>query len=217
MEKRAPERVNLPSRKPAVKNGLAWLSGARGARLLCLLRSIAARDTYGTARATEGYQRTQPCREHWTDPSYVAERVDCAERTQGIPVGDDSLGERRADAGKPLHVLSRGAVEIDRLRRVPRLGIALPLPDRFLAYGLLRRRSPGPRSHPRRVHALDLVRQRLRLSLGDRRPSRPPQADGGPGERDDGEEPERFAFISGWHMATNATNSPMRRTNSSQE
>jgi hypothetical protein len=79
-----------------------------------LLRSLAAPGTYKTARAGEGHQRTQLFGERRPNSANVAQRLDNAERPDGITVRGDPLRERRADAWQGLYFCRRGSVEIYR-------------------------------------------------------------------------------------------------------
>ena len=65
-------------------------------------------------------------------PFTRSQRLQRAEGTEGIPVGDDPVGERRPDPRKRIDLALGGMVEIDGLD-VPRRAPTTPTNRRFRA------------------------------------------------------------------------------------
>lgn len=145
-----------------------------------------------TARAREGHQRTQPFHERRPDSPDLAQPLHGAEGTAGIPSGDDAIGKGRPDAWKRFDLGGGGAIEVDRCHDGGSLGVC----------GLTSRGGGFVSCVTNRVYAPDLPFERRRLRCRGAGRPRAPKADSATGERDESEEPERFALICRWHALT---------------
>lgn len=91
--------------------------------------------------------RGNPCREAWTDPADPLQFVQGAKGTRRVSRGDDSGGQRGADAGEPVQFGGRGAVGVDHQRRLARGILDGPRPQmggRRVAGGPVPQRGPRP-------------------------------------------------------------------------